>query len=285
MTATLLKSCLATEETLMLPSLQGWAQRLKEAPGHLHRKVWEWCFISQALAERGMLEPGRKGLGFAVGQEPLTAAFASCGADILATDLFSEQAQARGWIETAQHAEGFAAINKRGLCDDGALRQRVRFQFADMNAIDPEFEGRFDFVWSACAFEHLGSLEHGARFVLNSMRCLKPGGIAVHTTEYNVSSNGPTVETGATVLYRRRDIEDIVRRLRREGHQIEVDFRPGRTAADRFIDLPPYKHDVHLKIQIASFVSTSIGLIVRKSAGRTGLDWLKWTAGRLFPIS
>lgn len=43
-----------------------WCRRIHEAP-RLHRKQWEFYFIAQALAERGLLQPGRAGLGFGVG--------------------------------------------------------------------------------------------------------------------------------------------------------------------------------------------------------------------------
>ena len=43
----------------------------------LHRKMWEWLFIAEALRERGMLAAGRRGVGFGVGQEPLVSAV--CG--------------------------------------------------------------------------------------------------------------------------------------------------------------------------------------------------------------
>lgn len=214
-----------------------------------------------------MLQPGMRGLGFAVGQEPLTALFASMGARILATDLYTRDALERGWIETDQHADGFSAINKKGLCGERQFRERVHFKFADMNRIGPELHGGFDFLWSSCAFEHLGSLEHGKQFVLNAMDCLKPGGVAVHTTEYNVSSSLSTVEEGETVLYRNGDIRDLVGRLRRAGHHIEVDYDPGRGAADAFIDAPPYAHATHLKLRIGEYTATSIGLIVTKRAG------------------
>jgi 2-polyprenyl-3-methyl-5-hydroxy-6-metoxy-1,4-benzoquinol methylase len=260
-----LKSCLCTEATLMSPAFQDWADRLKEARGHRHRKVWEWCFICQALAERGMLAPGKVGLGFAVGQEPLTALFAARGARVLATDLYSDEALARGWVQTDQHATGLAAINQKGICDESRLRGLVEFRFADMNHISREWDDSFDFVWSSCAFEHLGSLEHGKRFVVNAMNCLKPGGIAVHTTEYNLSSDSHTIETGETVLYRQRDIHDIVARLRNSGHRIEVDLTPGKTTADAFVDVPPYTHATHLKLKIAEYTVTSIGLVVQKA--------------------
>ena len=44
-------------------------------------------------------------------------------------------------------------------------------------------------------------------FVINSMRVLKPGGVAVHTTEFNLSSNDDTIEARDLCVYRRRDIE------------------------------------------------------------------------------
>ncbi|MEO8508467.1 MAG: class I SAM-dependent methyltransferase, partial [Betaproteobacteria bacterium] len=204
------------------------------------------------------------GLGFAVGQEPLSAMFATFGTHILATDLSTAEAQASGWVDTAQHAQGYEAINARGICGDAQLRRLVEFRFANMNDINPEFDGGFDFVWSSCALEHLGSLDDGKRFIYQAMNCLKPGGVAVHTTEFNVGSNDSTIESGDTVLFRRRDIEEVVARLRRLGHSIDVDYDAGGGAADSFIDVPPYKHSTHLKIQIGHYVVTSIGLIIRK---------------------
>ncbi|HEY8047930.1 MAG TPA: methyltransferase domain-containing protein [Ramlibacter sp.] len=262
----------------MRPDFQEWVQRLKEHREHRHRKPWEWAFICQALFERDMLRSGRKGLGFAVGQEPMTALFASSGANIVATDLFTDASAAKGWVETGQHASGYEAINLRGLCDEAVLRERVEFRFADMNHIPEDFHGQFDFVWSACAFEHLGSLELGKQFVVNSMKCLRAGGVAVHTTEFNVSSNWNTVKEGDTVLYRRRDIDDLLRRLRRQGHAADIDYDIGNSVADGTIDLPPYKHTVHMKLRIGDFVSTSIGLIISKGASLRRPAWRTWFA-------
>ena len=259
-----LMSCLCTEEMLLSNTFQDLAEKLGEKRGHLHRKVWEWCFIVQALKERGFLQGGKYGLGFAVGQEPLSALFASLGAKILATDLFSEEAQANGWAKTNQHANGYEAINLRGLCEPYKLKELVEFQFANMNSIGEEFFGRFDFVWSSCALEHLGSLEHGKQFIYNSMKCLKPGGLAVHTTEFNISSNNETVDFAGTVLFRKKDIEEIVGQLRKDGYEIEVNFNEGEGAADNHVDIPPYKQTTHLKLLIGKYKVTSIGLIIKK---------------------
>jgi 2-polyprenyl-3-methyl-5-hydroxy-6-metoxy-1,4-benzoquinol methylase len=261
-----LTSAICTEQRMRTEHFQYWTERMHDRPGHMHRKIWEWAFISQALKERGMLASHKLGLGFAVGTEPLTALFAAHGASIVATDLFTEEAQAKGWVESTQHANGFDAINQRNLCDEQELHRLVEFRFADMNNISEELHGKFDFLWSSCAFEHLGSLEHGKNFVYNAMHCLKPGGFAIHTTEYNMSSNTDTVDGGATVLFRKRDIEEIIATLQPQGHQIEMDWDEGDGYADGHVDMAPYVQDTHLRLQIQKYVVTSIGLIVKKAA-------------------
>ncbi|MBX5490948.1 MAG: class I SAM-dependent methyltransferase [Chloroflexi bacterium] len=259
----LLKSCLCTQAGLESPALRQWIEPLRET-FHVHRKLWEYCYIVQALAERGLLAPGRRGLGFAVGQEPLAALFASLGCEIVATDLAEERAREQGWVASNQHASNLAVLNQRGICDPAVFAERVTFRYVDMNDIPPDLDG-FDFLWSSCAFEHLGTIEHGKRFVERAMDCLVPGGVAVHTTEYNVSSNTATVDHGGYVLFRRRDIEDLAERLRRRGHEIVLDFDPGRGEYDRQFDAPPYQETVHLKLQVSGFIATSIGLIIRKA--------------------
>ena len=184
----MLTSMPCTQAQLESAVFRRWAAALGERPGHLHRKIWEWCFIAQALDERGLLAPGRRGLGFAVGQEPLSALFAAHGCTIVATDLGEEEAAKHGWVETGQHAAALDALNQRGLCPEARFHENVTFRVADMRALPTDL-GHFDFVWSSCALEHLGSLEAGMHFIEASLALLKPGGVAVHTTEYNLTSN------------------------------------------------------------------------------------------------
>ena len=147
-----------------------------------------------------------------------------------------------------------------------------------MNAVPADLTG-FDFAWSSCALEHLGTLAAGMDFVVAQMACLRPGGVAVHTTEYLVSSNDATVEAGGTVFYRRRDIEGLVQRLRRAGHDVDMDYSLGSTPEDVHVDVPPYT-DVHLRTELAGYVTTSLALIVTKgdAPGRRG--WRRRTKGR-----
>jgi hypothetical protein len=231
-----------------------------------HRKLWEFCYIYQAMSERGMLTPGSRGLGFGVGREPLVSLFASHGCRITATDLDLESAQQAGWAGSDQHAGGIIdRLNEYGLCDSAEFARLVAYENVDMNHIPDKYTDLFDFTWSSCAFEHCGSIELGKKFLIRQMECLRPGGIAVHTTEYNLSSNENTVEQGGLVLFRKRDIEDIIQALRDLGHEIEIDLDSGTELKNACVDLPPYTFNPHLRLQIFNWVSTSIGLIIKKA--------------------
>jgi hypothetical protein len=233
----------------------------------LHRKMWEWLFICQALFERGRLEEGRRGLGFGVGREPLVALFAGLGCEVVATDLDPEQARAAGWTDTGEeYTGGLEGLNDHGLCPPGEFARRVTYRYVDMNHVPGDLRG-FDFTWSSCAFEHLGDLGAGTEFIVEQMRCLAPGGVAVHTTELNVSSDERTVESGATVLYRRRDIEALAVRLRRLGYHIECNLSEGDSPADRHVDVPPFT-DIHLRTSLGEFTTTSVGLVIEKPVRR-----------------
>ena len=94
---------------------------------------------------------------------------------------------------------------------------------------------------------------------------LKVGGVAIHTTEYNVASDTDTLEAGDTVIFRHRDMVELVQRLRDRGHEVEAfNIGPAAHTLDFHVDAPPYSGDVHLKLQLASYVTTSVGLAVRR---------------------
>jgi hypothetical protein len=256
------KAC--TQADIESAAFRYWSTCLRDRPGMLHRKPWEWCFIAQALYERGVLAEGRRGLGFAVGKEPLSALFASLGCHIVASDIGREDADKAGWSATNQHASSPMQLNSRGICADDVFAERVTFREADMRRIPADLRG-FDFIWSACALEHLGGLKQGMEFVLDAMDCLAPGGVAVHTTELNCESDRSTVEHGQSVIYRRRDLHELAEQLHAHGHSIEpLDFGLGETLADHFVDEPPYNGRTHLKLRVDGYVTTSFGIIARK---------------------
>ncbi len=254
-----------------------WEARFRDAapvggaftPRHIryHRKIWEWVAIAQALEERGLLAQGKRGGGFAVGREPLACLFASHGADILATDLGATTGSAQTWSEAGQHAASLDALHWPDLIDRASFDARVRFMPQDMRALNPAALGSFDFIWSSCSLEHLGTLEAGLQFVLRSTELLKPGGIAVHTTEFNLSAQHRTVSAGDNVIYRGRDIADLAHRLRGIGCAMErFDDFAGTAREDIEYDFPPYYEQgrQHIKLLLGGFVSTSCLLIITK---------------------
>ena len=99
---------------------------------------------------------------------------------------------------------------------------------------------------------------------MNSLRTLRPGGVAVHTTEYNVENEGHTLHGGGTVLFRRQDLEPILLAAVRRGYRCSVNWSTGGGSLDAHVDAPPYSSDQHLKLKLGAYVTTSIGMILEK---------------------
>jgi len=260
------KSIACTFRSYSSPEIFRWIEPLKQRQIP-HRKFWEWAYICEVLHERGMLAEGKRGLGFAVGQEPLTAFFAKHGCRIVATDLAPDRLEAR-WDADGQHAKELSNLNNFGICDPATLEKNVVLRHVNMNDIPADLRG-FDFVWSSCSFEHLGSIDLGEKFLANMCDCLKPGGVAVHTTEFNVHSDSETIEVGYDVIFRRRDIERMAKTVEMRGcTMVERDYFFGDAPEDLHVDAPPYQHNPHLKLALHGFVATSFGVIVVKSKDR-----------------
>lgn len=244
---------------------QNWFRdRMRELGLHpkLHRKPWEFCSIAQAYHDR--YGHGGRVLGFGVGKEPLPAWLAKRGAAVVATD----RPDAGVWLER-QHAKGFDDLRVDGVCDRETFERQVVYQPVDMNAIPSSLHGLFDMTWSASCFEHLGSISRGIDFFVEQMKCLKPGGIAVHTTEWNVSDPSRTVDSHNLCFFRSKDLEQIRVRLEAQGDRLwPVDGRPGTLPADLIINDPPFENqEQHLLLRLGGVVFTSVLLIAVRQGG------------------
>ena len=253
-----------------------WLSELK-VPLVFHRKLWEFVYVMQALWEAGMLEPGRRGLGFGCGREPLPSYFAARNVEVCVTDLAPEEIAGRGWRETAQHTATLDFAFHAHLVARDVFDRQVRLEYVDMNAIPDHLRG-FDFAWSVCALEHLGSIEKGLAFIENSLATVRSDGVVVHTTEFNFTRDDETIDNWITVLFQRRHFEELVDRLRSKGHHVApLDFDVGNDPMDHFIDVPPFPDDwskqmrefwgnnsPHLKLAIDGFPTTCFGLIITK---------------------
>ncbi len=259
-----------------------WCNQLQVAPIY-HRKLWEFAFVLQALYEHGILQSGRDGIGFGCGQEPLASYFASKNMKALVTDLAPEQVAGLGWAESGQHATSLEQAFHPHIVAKELFDANVSHQYIDMNRL-PDFGKTFDFCWSVCALEHVGSIQKGLNFIENALNVLKPGGIAVHTTEYNYLSEEKTIDNWPTVLFLRKHFEELATRLAQKGHtMLGPDFEIGDGVLDKFIDLPPYtlgkswlsqeqwkdsNQTAHLKLSVDGFACTCFGIVIRKATSQ-----------------
>jgi 2-polyprenyl-3-methyl-5-hydroxy-6-metoxy-1,4-benzoquinol methylase len=225
-----------------------------------HRKQWEYIYILRALEQFCVLQPGYSGLGFGCGKEPLAAVMARRAVDVICTDIPPLEESDKYWGSTS--VEGFFY---EGIVPWEQFAKHVSFRPVNMNAI-PDDLGEHDFIWSSCALEHLGSLQHGIDFVLNANKCLKTGGVAVHTTELNVEGEEETFESVGLSLYRKKDILRLKSLVEEQGNVfLPINFTMGDGELDKYVDLPPYDRNKHLKLMVEEkYVTTSIGFVILK---------------------
>jgi SAM-dependent methyltransferase len=224
-----------------------------------HRKHWEKGWVCGELWRAGLLCSGSRGLGFGVGNDKLPAYFAGLGCEVLATDLDPADRRAAQWAATGQHCAGVEWLRDPALCEGAAFEARCSFRGVDMNKVPDDLTG-FDFCWSVSALDHLGSVGQALEFVRRSVRCLRPGGLAVHVTEFNLSEN-PLRYGPVSVLEAQH-----VGRLAKE-FSLDVDLSLGDTPADRHVDRPPYFHNPHFRVMLPGCVIvTSIGFSIRRES-------------------
>jgi hypothetical protein len=227
----------------------------------IRRKRWEIVSCVNFLQSNNKLKEGSKGLVFAVGTERLPSYFASFGCNILATDYINSKFASK-WNKSNQLCLSKEQLYYPELVDRDTFDKNISFKNVDMNNIPEELFGKFDFCWSCCALEHIGGLQKGSDFILNSIKCLKPGGLFFHTTEFNCSSNDKTVDQEENCFFRKRDVNSIVNRIRLNNHLIcDVDYSIGDSINDKIISMPPEYKDPHLKLKMAGHVVTSISLL------------------------
>ncbi len=245
-----------------------------------HRKHWELSFVLQVLYERDMLRTGRAGLGLGCGEEPLPCFLASKGCIVTAGDKpLKDDGTQSGWQATAQYTNSLDVLFKREYMGRQDFEQRVGLQYVDMNVLPEALHGKFDFCWSVCVVEHLGSIRAGLDFLKNSLKLLKPGGVSVHTTEFNYLDTPATLDNWGAVLFHKKhvlELRDTVEEL--GGTMTACDFDWGCGVFDKYMDLPPYAHQPlksvqclppdfqppHIKLLVDGFPATCFGVIIQK---------------------
>lgn len=248
------------------PEFRGYCSNI-DLPPVFHRKMWEWVFILHHARRTGSVGAGKRALGFGVGVERLPSFFSSLGTEVVATDAPADIGIGHGWQSSGEYSSNLNDLFYSSIVKREEFARFVTFAPCDMTKIPNSLNG-FNFCWSACSLEHLGSLRAGMDFIIETVeRTLVPGGVACHTTELNLSSNDKTLEEGGTVLYRKRDIIALIEELERRGHKVEpFSIAPNTHAVDNYVDVPPYQSMPHLKIRLLEYVCTSVGLVITRGS-------------------
>jgi hypothetical protein len=226
-----------------------------------HRRLWESVFVIAVLATEGLIAPGRRGLGFGVGRERVPAVLASRGVEVVATAAPDSAGPASAG---GSHPAQFLDLFYPEIIHLDDFERMVRFEPLQPGVVPAGFAGAFDFCWSSHVMEGLGSLAAGLGFVERSLAVLRPGGIAIHMSELNLSSDEATIETPELSVLRRCDLEALAAHLGARGHEVlPLNLYPGHDAQDEVVDAPPFGLP-HLKAQLGGLMVTSFGLVVRK---------------------
>lgn len=153
------------------------------------------------------------------------------------------------------------------------MQQRVTFRPENMLDFSPQLRSEsFDFVWSLCAVEHVGSIAAGQSFVLNSLSLLKPGGVAIHTVEFNLASNTITKQRIDESVWRMQDIERVRATAIERGYVVpSVSFGAGHGHLDRNPDVCQssgvrYRGlpGGHVKLECDDLIMTSYAMVFIK---------------------
>lgn len=249
-------SQLATAAQMYEDSFAPWSAHFRGEP-EMDRKVWEYAYILQAITVYAQPGPGKRGLAFGSGKEIIPSILASKGCEIVVTDYVPDVSD-RGW-----EARGLNDLHFPDIIGADQFERLVKFKHQDMNHIEDDLKD-FDFIWSTGSLEHIGGHLNGLEFIENAMKCLKPGGIAVHTTEFTVSSDIRGRDHPDLSFYCRKDIESLATKLIDAGHFIALNFNRGNTLADNHVEVAPYGAGQNLNVHFLSHVITPIGLIIQK---------------------
>jgi len=264
----------ATQADLESNWCRYWSAELKHS--HIiHRKHWELAFVLQALWQMGKIRPAMRGLNFGRGEDPIISYLCSKGCEITLADLSEQPNKSNGAPgTTVTHA--LASAFRENLVERATFDRMVSSKQMSSISSDP---ARYDFCWSISAADRMGSIQSGIDFIEKSVDSLKPGGVAIHTTEFNFTNDSETIDNWPTVLFQRRHLESTIQRLEKKGCRLlQPDFDVGSRPLDRFIDIPPFPNDMHeksiaywwkdtmhIKLSIDGFPSTSFGLIAVKN--------------------
>ena len=150
---------------------------LEEEP-RFHRKQWEFVQIFRTLESLGFLNGQSRGLSMGGGEERLLYAVARRAGHLTVTDL-CESDSAWAGARTDDPDRSLKAAAPFAV-DPSCLTARRM----DMRTLEFD-DASFDFCYSSCAIEHIGTYHDFLEHLQEVRRVLKDDGVYVLTTEFH----------------------------------------------------------------------------------------------------
>lgn len=239
-----------------------------------HRKGWEFAQAIYGLRKLKSLPPDAVALGVGSGHERILYFLANRIAKVIATDLYEGDFAEKEASPIMLHTpEMFAPFHYR----------KGHLEVLTMDARKLDFpSSTFDIVFSFSSIEHFGGHREAVMALREMFRVLKPGGVAVVTTELILNRLGRT-----RGFFRRREIEPLF--LQATGFELagdEVDYGVERLFLQKPMEFPyepTGKPCVVLRRGLTLF--TSIALFLRKPTAAESGQPLAATGDEIaFPI-
>lgn len=222
-------------------------------PARFHRKIWEFNHALYGLRQLRRLAPEAEALGVGAGHEEVIYFLANRLKLVVATDLYEDGfLGGEGQADVLEHPAKYAPFPYR---EDHLQVRRMNGLALDA----PDL--RFDIVFCLSSIEHFGSLDDKQRALGEMFRVLKPGGVAVVTTEVVLN------RLGRGHQYFQRD--DLLRIVEAAGFRLEspVDWRVEAEFAERPLALPMDVQTVpHVILRNFNTIYTSVALFLLKPA-------------------
>jgi SAM-dependent methyltransferase len=233
--------------------------------GFIHRKDWEWALGIIAMRRFGKLNEKSTAIGVGAGREEVLFYVANKLKHVYATDLY----KVRNWMEAApsdfpENPKKYAPFPYK---EDALTVLR-------MDGTKLEFPSEsFDIAFSFSSIEHFGGKNHSGalRSLKEIERVLKPGGLAVITTEYIIND-----KEHLEFFNRRTIYSDLIDKLERLKLVEPLDLRITSKTLDTVIDYSSigvswnninndYKRThPHIVLRIKNILFTSIMLVFQK---------------------
>jgi SAM-dependent methyltransferase len=194
--------------------------------GFIHRKDWEWALGIIAMNRFGRLNEKSTAIGIGCGTEPIPFYLANKINHVYATDLYRGN---DGWKRAApsdflENPRKYAPFPYR---EDALTVLR-------MDGTNLEFPSEsFDIAFSFSSIEHFGGKNHSGalRSLQEIERVLKPGGLAVITTEYIIND-----KEHPEFFNRRTVYSDLIDKLEKLKLVEPLDLRVTTKTLDTMID-------------------------------------------------